>query len=429
VGPEASGCERTWRSLFVSDERVWPPVSGYRRRTLQILTALTGLGPLTWVAAPRNRFDDRSPLELPPQLAGADVEARLVVAGTRGRAATMLRWLTSRLSWPLAAGDWTAVDRVLERHQPTGFDLIWCMGLDALLAVERAGLGAPVVIVDADLESLKLARQIELGAVLSPLRALTARLDVGRWGRLETEAAERVSGFSVCSEQERDRLGGAAFVTPNSYGLVDDPADPGAWTPTLLFVGALGYQPNREGLEWFVTEVLPLVRQGHPEARLRVVGSGPELGAGLGRVDGVELVGAVDDIGSELRRAAAAVVPIQWGAGTRIKILEALAHRVPVVSTTLGAEGLALIDGQHIRLVDDPSAFAQACLWALERTPAVDAVVERGHRAFLENYEQVVVTHGLQRHVRRLLEEADDAGPPRGRPRPARRRRRGRRSY
>jgi glycosyltransferase involved in cell wall biosynthesis len=397
-------------TLFISDERAWPPISGYRQRTGQILSTLARLGPVTWIAGPRNRFDDGSGLDVPADVR-PQIEAVLVPAATRRPAAAARRWLTTDLPWPLAAGDWSDVDRVLRQRTADRFDLIWAMGLDALGAVERGRLEARATVVDADLESLKLARQLQHDPP-SRLRTVIGRVDVGRWCRLEQAAAQRLSGFSVCSEEERVRVGGSAFVTPNSYPALD--ADPvRARTPSLLFVGSMGYEPNRAGVAWFAREVLPSIRRDHPEVAFRIVGSGPPLDPSIAELDGVEGIGPVDNIGRELGRAAAAVVPIGWGAGTRIKILEAIAHRVPVVSTTIGAEGLGLSDERHLLLADDADGFADACHRALGARADIVAMTERAHEAFASQYERTAVSHRLELQVRQLLSgRRSDDGPP-----------------
>ena len=398
-------------TLFVSDERAWPPISGYRRRTGQILSALATLGPVIWVAAPRNRFDDGRELAIPTDLRPF-VEAILVPATTRRPPAAARRWLTTGLPWPLAAGDWSEVDGVLRARAGDRLDLVWAMGLDALASVERAGVRARATVVDADLESLKLARRLDRDPP-SWLRRTIGRIDVRRWRKLERDAAGRLSGFSVCSEDERLRLGGSAFVTPNSYPAVDHGDGLRTRTPTLLFVGSMGYEPNRTGVGWFARNVLPAIRRHHCEAVLRVVGSGPPLDPDVVALDGVEAVGPVDDVGDELRRAAAVVVPIWWGAGTRIKIIEAVAHGVPVVSTTIGAEGLGLVTEQHLLLADDVDGFVDACLRVLDSRTDLVPMTDRANEAFLQHHEQTAVSHRLGRQVRELLNgNRPGDGPP-----------------
>lgn len=391
--------------LFVSDERGWPQNSGYRRRTAQIVSTLAELGPVTWIAAPRNRNDPGGGLQVPDDLAHR-ISTRLVAAPTRSTSRTAVRWVTSRLPWPLAAGDWTAARRKLfrERHRHR---IVWAMGVDALLAVEAAGVTAPVMIVDADLESLKLQRQLLVGDVDGPARRIIARIDVARWRRLERGAAQRVDGFSLCSDDEVSALGRNGFVTPNSYpavtadrNRVEGPdRDRG---PVLLFIGSLGYRSNLDGLEWFAEQVLPELQNRNPRMILRIVGSGLPSDHALHSRPGVDVAGRVDDVSSELNRSTAVVVPLRWGAGTRIKILEAFAHRVPVVSTTLGAEGLRVRDGQELLLADDESSFADACLSILGDEALGRRLSAAGYETFMSHYEESIVSHRLLQRLRAL---------------------------
>jgi len=397
------------RLLFVSDERAWPTTSGYRRRTAQILGAVARLGHTTWVLAPRNRYDCGQTVTIPDALAHR-ITVIEVAAPTRSRWPTAARWLGRGRPWPLAAGDWREVDAMLRGLADESFDLIWAMGLDALHSVRRAGLRSAVVVVDADLESLKLRRQLDHGSISGRVRRTVAEIDHRRWRRLEQEAARSTTGFSVCSDDERRLLGGRAFVTPNSYPLMPRPAESAHTTDgaVLLFVGSLDYQPNVDGLRWFVSEVLPEVRNRVPGSRLKVVGSG---GDAMGRLDapGVEVLGAVDDVGAELSSANAVVVPILWGAGTRIKILEAFSCRVPVVSTTVGAEGLNLQDERELLISDDAQGFAIACERILNDRNLARRLVDRAHETLAAEYEDGVVRRRLTAHLLELLspESAD----------------------
>ncbi len=398
--------------LFISDERGWPRTSGYRRRTAQLLRSVAELGPTVWVVAPRNHYDDGESVELPADLADR-VTVVAVSAPDRRRWQTAMRWLRTGLPWPLAAGDWGAADRALSALADHRFDLVWAMGIDALLASGRAGVEARCTIVDADLESLKLRRRLDDASKENVLKRLIMRVDHGRWCRLEQAAAASTTGFSVCSEDERRRLGPPAFVTPNSYTAPSDDGvgevvtiDQQRSRNRFLFVGSLVYQPNTDGLRWFADDVWPIIRQAAPDVGLRVVGSGGGDLPWLRSIPGVELVGSVDDIGHELAVADLTVVPVRWGAGTRIKILESFAYRVPVVSTSLGAEGLKVESGRELLLADEPEAFARACLQIHRDGELAGRLVEAGHDRFMTDYEESAVRHGLSTRLRGLLADA-----------------------
>ena len=132
--------------------------------------------------------------------------------------------------------------------------------------------------------------------------------------------------------------------------------------PHLVFVGNLGYFPNIEAVTWFVGAVLPLVRSLCPEVRLNLVGARPARALRRlvrGRND-VRLIGEVADVLPYLHAATVAVVPLRAGSGQQLKLIEAMAAGVAVVSTPLSAQGLAMHDGEELLIADDAEAMAAA---------------------------------------------------------------------
>jgi glycosyltransferase involved in cell wall biosynthesis len=181
--------------------------------------------------------------------------------------------------------------------------------------------------------------------------------------------------------------GGRPLLAPNG---VDDaffavPAEAGE--ERALFFGHFGYEANRRGLERFLRDGWPATRARCPAARLAVAGGGLDaaLRARLAAAPGVEVLGLVDDLAGALARARAVVVPIWEGGGTRLKVLEALAAARPVVSTPLGASGLAFADGRHGRLAEEPAALG-AALAGLLADPVRAAALGAAGRAHAEGF-------------------------------------------
>jgi glycosyltransferase involved in cell wall biosynthesis len=175
-------------------------------------------------------------------------------------------------------------------------------------------------------------------------------------------------------------------TVPNSVNF--PPLDEGdASEPLLLFVGALGFRPNAQAVDSLVQEIWPAVRARVPAARLAVVGPGRELTASYHSADqSVTFTGFVDDLQSWYRRARVVCCPIRYGAGTRVKIIEAAAHAKAIVSTRLGAEGLTFEDGREIILRDPPAQLAEACVRLLgDRHHAArlgKAAQQKAHRTY-----------------------------------------------
>jgi glycosyltransferase involved in cell wall biosynthesis len=167
----------------------------------------------------------------------------------------------------------------------------------------------------------------------------------------------------------------------------------------MLFLGTLSYLPNEDGLAWFIREVLPRARAIDPRMSLRVAGVGsPDGLSALLSADGVDFAGEVPDVAPEHAAAGMLVVPLRAGSGTRIKILEAFSYGTPVVSTTIGAAGLDVTDGQHLLFAESPDAFAQSCVQLAHDAPR--------RAALARSASQWVATHHSADVMHRILAEA-----------------------
>jgi glycosyltransferase involved in cell wall biosynthesis len=130
---------------------------------------------------------------------------------------------------------------------------------------------------------------------------------------------------------------------------------------SLAFTGTMDFRPNVDAMLWFAAEVLPLLKQAVPDVRVYIVGQRPHARLDSLRADSaITITGAVDDTRPYTTAAGVTIVPLQTGGGTRLKILEALSLQAPIVSTTLGAEGFAVTNGEQLLLADDAPVFARS---------------------------------------------------------------------
>jgi glycosyltransferase involved in cell wall biosynthesis len=207
---------------------------------------------------------------------------------------------------------------------------------------------------------------------------------------------------TVCSETDAGRLftsfpDARLAVVPNGYPPTacrrrHRPAERGPLR--LLFVGALGYFPNADAARFLCHRVLPALRRlTDRDIRIELVGAGGDAAAlaDLPRHPEVRLHGFVGDLAPLYAPADVAVVPVRAGGGTRIKLLEAFAHRVPVVATKLGAEGIDAADGEHLSLADDAEAFAGACLEVKQNPAQAAARASRAAALLAARYSPVQV--------------------------------------
>ena len=173
---------------------------------------------------------------------------------------------------------------------------------------------------------------------------------------------------------------------------------------TMLFLGSFRHLPNQEALDWFTRQVLPRVLKQSPAARLVIVGAEPPARHSLPNLPAnIELRGFVDDVREPLGRYAVFVCPILSGSGMRVKLLEAFAAGIPVVSTPLGAEGLAGKDGEICSLATDPFEFAQKIVELFDDGEKARGLACRARERVVETRDMRVLTERLVESYREVL--------------------------
>jgi len=167
--------------------------------------------------------------------------------------------------------------------------------------------------------------------------------------------------------------------------------------PGVLFVGNMGYAPCADGALWFFREVYPQVQRAGTGLEMWIVGSSPPPAVAALDGNGVHVTGRVGDVVPYYRRCAVTIVPLRAGGGTRLKILEAMALGRPVVSTTIGCEGLDVVSGEHLLIADDPAEFAQCTLRLMHDQRLWQRVVNNARRLVVERYDWDVIARQLLR--------------------------------
>jgi glycosyltransferase involved in cell wall biosynthesis len=271
-----------------------------------------------------------------------------------------------------------------------GFDVVVLHLYVVELASEVEDVAA--ILVEENVES-DIARRAHTQAN-NPVHWLRDGL---MWRKLLAFEQRWVRRFSVCvAVSERDAAILREMSSETQVCIVPNGVDSRSFAPhtnqrdpeTLLFFGTLSYGPNVEGLIWFCQDVLPIVRASKPDVVLEVVGlNPPPRVAELGELPGIYVTGFVPDIRPKLWSATMCVVPMLTGGGTRLKILEALAASCPVISTTVGAAGLELMDGEHFLIADDPKEFARDVVALLESDALRHRLADAGRQAVAEKYD------------------------------------------
>jgi polysaccharide biosynthesis protein PslH len=240
------------------------------------------------------------------------------------------------------------------------------------------------------------------------------------WRKLRREERAAWRSFDGCVvTSARDQEVLLADEPQARTALVPNGVDVREFAPTqgpeeqglVLFFGSISYYPNTEGLLYFLREIWPRVKERNPRARFRVVGPNPPPAIARWSDPSVEVAGYVDDVRTEIARAAVIVAPLRIGGGTRLKVLEAMALGKAIVSTTLGAEGIDLTDGQDIVLADAPELFADRVASLLADGPTRRRLGDAARRLAVERYSWRAAAAQLAGFYESLIRGARDAGP------------------
>jgi glycosyltransferase involved in cell wall biosynthesis len=245
-----------------------------------------------------------------------------------------------------------------------------------------------------------------------PLKKLRSGLTWWKLSRYMADLLRAFDGCTVVSEQEREQVLQVSpgccpvAVVPNGVDVACDAMDFGPpEADTLVYSGALTYGVNFDAVDFFLREVFPLIQAKRPAVRLSVTGK--LAGVSIDRLpanDGLVLTGYLDDVRPTVAQSWACVVPLRVGGGTRLKILEALALGTPVVSTSLGAEGLEVTPGVDILIADEPTEFADATLRLLE-DPALRAqLAANGRRLVRRRYDWDQIGEQLDRFLHQVAQ-------------------------
>lgn len=276
--------------------------------------------------------------------------------------------------------------------------------LQAMALLRRSGLATPPVVFDMDdIESKAFVRNIAQPPLwrLKPL----LRLQVPALRRTEAWAIRRAVRSFVCSDADaadlnRHHSTQSVLCAPNAVSAPRPSPLPQA--PVVLMLGTYGYEPNRIGAEWLIASVWPEVMRRHGQARLVIAGNACDSIAQYSdQPPGVEFAGFVDDLDALYARTRIVVCPIHSGGGTRIKIIEGALQGRPVVSTTLGAEGLVFrADANEIVIADTPKDFASAVCHLLDHVEACERIGRTARLTALRHYDETEITSRVADAIR-----------------------------
>jgi len=377
------------RILWVKMNGLWPANTGGRVRSLQILSALSRRHRVTLVTT---HGSDDDPSGLSRELRGCyRIHSFPFAVPKKGDARFPLTVARSWLSKdPVDLWKWRVSEiRELVKHLVDDDTVDVCVS-DFLFAAANVPLRdrIPVVLFEHNVEYLIWKRLATLES--NPWRRALFEVEWRKLRRQERAICRKADLTIAVSNEDRERL--VALAPGARVTSIPTGVDTNYFRPTntleipgrLVFTGSMDWQPNEDAVTYFVDRILPRIRHEVPTVSFAIVGRRPNARVkALAERAGVLVTGTVDDVRSYIAQAAVYVVPLRAGGGTRLKIFEALAMQKPVVSTTVGAEGLALKPGEEFIAADDPERFAGEVV-ALIKDPIRRHVLGRAGRTLVE---------------------------------------------
>ena len=391
--------------LWVKTDFLHPTTRGGQIRTLETLKRLHLKHEVHYIA-----FDDPEQTE-GPRRAGEYSSAHYRVAHSAPEkkltspafVAQLIAGVLSPL--PVAINRWrsVAMKREIERLQRAeNFDTIVC---DFLFPAPNIPDLSQAVIFQHNVEAMIWRRHVEHSGNI--VKRVYFQLQAQRMAQYEAEACRKAKRVIAVSEADAD-------IMRREYGVKDVYSVPTGVdveyfkrpaqvvsdlksTADLVFVGSMDWMPNSEGIRWFVREVFPLILKKRPQTTFAIVGRKPPADIDAMTNERIKVTGTVPDVRPYLWGSKVSIVPLRIGGGTRLKIYEAMAASVPVVSTRVGAEGLEVEDGGNIAIADDASQFAGRCVDLLNDPATCANMTGRALEIVAERYSWDSVTAQFER--------------------------------
>ena len=404
------------RILWVKMGGLWPATTGGRVRSLNTISELARSHQVT-VITTHGQGDD--PDGLKQQLAHCERVISVPYAvPKRGSAAFAASVAGSWFShYPVDLWKWRVRDVRREVRAALGKVNTDLVVADFLFAAVNVGMtgDVPVLLFEHNVEYLIWQRLAHLES--NPWKRALFEMEWRKVRACEADACRRADLTIAVSDDDKERLAelGAGIRAASIPTGVDTeyfkPCGAAEVPARLVFSGSMDWHPNEDAVCYFVDTILPRIRAEAPAASFTIVGRNPGARVReLAAQPGVIVTGTIDDVRPSIGEASVYVVPLRAGSGTRIKIFEALAMGKAVVSTTVGAEGLALESGRHFLAADTPHDFATAVIRLL-RDPARRQELGDEGRALVEaNYSWAMVARQFEEHCEKVIAEHAYAG-------------------
>ena len=289
-------------------------------------------------------------------------------------------------------------------------DIVHCEQLHTA-AYAASQHDAPRILVEQNIEYNLLKQIARLRT--SIVSRYAGQVDAFKTQWYERRAWRQFAAYVTMSGVDRTHLlqhrpSGPVYVVPNGVDVATfEPSTRPRPRATLIITGTLGYYPNLDGVCWFLDRVFPQLRRAAPTVDLLLVGQLNQAAAqAIGDQEGVTLTGRVPDVRPYVAQSAVFIVPLRMGSGTRLKVLEAMAQGMPIVSTRVGCEGLDVVDGEHLLVADTADEFAAATLRLLQDEALRHHLGQRARQLVVERYDWDSIVLHLENVYQQAIELA-----------------------
>jgi len=359
------------RILWVKADKLLPVENGGNIRSYHVLRHLSSRHELTFCSYYGGDPDAAYERELNRQLSGSVAiwTGKRELSGAV-RAMDYLFHLRNQAPYAVSRFASSKVQRQLaDWFREKRFDVALCDFLDVAVNFPER-LTIPSVLFQHNVESQIWRRHASTAR--NPAMKAMYGVEFRKMLRYEQNEVRRFHHVIAVSQSDRALM--KQWVEDDRITVVPTGVDLGAYqpdsnapqpAPLVTFVGAMDWEPNADGVDYFCNDIWPAIRAEVPGVRFRIVGRNPGKRVLKWASESIEVTGRVPSVVEHLQQSAVVIVPLRIGGGTRLKIYEAMATAKAVVSTTVGAEGLDVHHGRDIVLADDPRSFAQAVIMLL----------------------------------------------------------------
>lgn len=393
------------RILFLTQICPYPPANGSAIKTYNILKHLGARHEIELLLFVRGESDIAALEHLRPYC--REIVHCMMKRSAKSDLAYAARSLVSGASFIISRDRRMEMEAEVLARLKGPPDLIYADHLQMAQYVPAAA-PCPVLLDEHNVEWRIIERFASRGVSLP--RRLFASVEWRKLRSYELSACQRADFVLTVTAHDRDVLAEHGIpdgkITPLPVGVDTEyfrPARGRKDSRHILFFGAMSWPPNADAVSHFVERIYPLVKREVPDARLTVLGANPppEIRSLAERDSSIAVTGFVDDIRPYCEDACVFVVPLRIGSGMRVKILDAMALGLPVVTTSVGCEGISLRHGEHALVADDPREFAESVVRLIRDDEIRSKLASQGRRLVEECYSWPPILSRLDRVLER----------------------------